>query len=125
MRLNYQLKNTFTTFVDNALKTLASLMISIGWLLTSDSSKTFIKDHPCIKHGAIITVIFIYVIHAFVNFGLYQRSKIIYMETQTKLFSEASEKVISTSLITLPHLISIQLMNGIVTAFLIMIIVLI
>ncbi len=53
-------------YVDDVLKTIAFVLLAIGWILTSDRSRAFLKSNRAARRAALITVPVV----ALLTFGL-------------------------------------------------------
>lgn len=69
------LVDTFKGYVENVMKTLASIIIAIGWILTSESSRTFLKAQRSAYVMVLVAVLIISALHAGVSVAYYWRSR--------------------------------------------------
>jgi hypothetical protein len=69
------LVDTFKGYVDNVMKTMASIIIAIGWILTSDTSRHFLMERKMPYVLSLAAVAVISIIHTAVSFGFYSQSQ--------------------------------------------------
>ena len=69
------LKDTFKGYVDNVVKTWASTIIVIGWILTSDKSRDFLVQQRAAYLWLLVAIVVITILHAGVCINYYFRSQ--------------------------------------------------
>lgn len=69
------LVDTFKGYVDNVMKTLASIVIAIGWILTSGASRDFLAMQRLPYILSLVAIVVISIIHTSVSFGFYAQSQ--------------------------------------------------
>ena len=74
--LHKTLVDIFKDYVDNVMKTLASLIIAIGWILTSVDAQEFIrKSDVRIYYTALAAIVSIGLVHTIISIGMQVRSQ--------------------------------------------------
>lgn len=68
-------KDTFKGYVDNVFKTWASIIIAIGWILTSDKSRDFLAQQRAAYMWLLVAIVVITILHSGVCICYYWRSK--------------------------------------------------
>lgn len=109
--VHQMLVHLMNTFMDSMMKTAASVVIAIGWILTSESSRAFFADP---QGGAYyyLTLTFIVMLgsaHAIMITGLYLRSQRA-MRTLAQLDLTPRENYAAYE-VTLTHLILVLAVN--------------
>ncbi len=69
------LKDTFKGCVENAVRTWASTIIAIGWILTSDKSRDFLSKQRAAYWWLLVAIVVISILHAGVCIVYYRRSQ--------------------------------------------------
>lgn len=68
------LKIHLAEYLRTVWKTFAALMLSIGWLLSSESTRTFIAGDDLIKYGMLVILVCMALFHLSSLFNLYKKS---------------------------------------------------
>lgn len=75
-KLQYEsLQDTFKGYVENVMKTLASIVVAIGWILTSDKSRDFLSMQRTAYVWVLVAIIVMSILHAVVSVNYYFRSQ--------------------------------------------------
>jgi hypothetical protein len=70
------LKDIIKSYMDNVMKTLASIVIAIGWIVTSGEARQFLGEQPVFYHRLALTAIVIAgLIHTFASTQFYRQSR--------------------------------------------------
>ncbi len=68
------LKIHLAEYLNTVWKTFAALMVSIGWLISSEAARGTISGNPYIHYGALLIVIFLAISHLASLHDLYKKS---------------------------------------------------
>ncbi len=74
--LAYQSMTTTTReYVNDALKTIAFLLLAVGWLVSSNRSRKFLKDSPLARWAGLVVVPTVAILHVWLALTTYQLSQ--------------------------------------------------
>jgi hypothetical protein len=98
-------------YVENVMKTLASTIIAIGWMVTSEKSREFLASPNASSYFylSLTAIVVISIIHAGASIGLHLRSQKIMLLLLN--LDVAEPKYYEGYQITAPHLIANLIMN--------------
>lgn len=114
------LKDKYKGYTTDVMKTLAFLLICLGWFITSDKSRDFFKKNRIARVSSIITLVIIGIIHI--------RSQILSFKSSQYIISEISSlnyfdpKYYENYEINIGQLITNSIQNVVLFAVLILII---
>lgn len=114
------LKDKYKGYVTDIMKTLAFLLICIGWFITSDKSRNFFKKNKVIRISAIIALVIIGIIHINASINTYISSKDIISDLSCLKYLDM--KFYANYEITIKQLITNLIQNTVLFAVLIIII---
>jgi hypothetical protein len=69
------LVDTFKGYVENVMKTLASIILTMGWILTSDTSRKFLAERKAAYVMVLGAIIIVASLHTCVSIAYYFRSQ--------------------------------------------------
>ena len=69
------LVDTFKGYVENVMKTLASIILTMGWILTSDTSRKFLAERKTAYVMVLGAIIIVASLHTCVSIAYYFRSQ--------------------------------------------------
>jgi hypothetical protein len=74
--LLYQsLVDTFKGYVENVMKTLASIILTMGWILTSETSRKFLAERKTAYVMVLGAIVIVASLHTCVSIAYYFRSQ--------------------------------------------------
>ena len=62
-------------YVDDVMKTIAFLLLAIGWIVTSDRSRAFLSTEN-VNLTALIAIVFIALTHVLLSIGAFRTSQV-------------------------------------------------
>lgn len=113
------LKDVHSRYVTDVMKALAFLIICIGWFITSDKSRNFLKNNRTVRISFIIALVVICAIHIRSQITTYIYSKHIFTDLSDMNYFDP--KYYESYKITIEHLITNSIMNTVLFVGLILI----
>lgn len=115
------LKDKYKSYGTDVMKTLAFLLICIGWFITSDKSRNFFKKNRVVRISSIIALVMIGMIHIRASINSYISSQNIISELLSLHYLDLDPKFYENYEITINQLITNMIQNTVLFTVLIII----